>query len=67
MKRLAGAFLLAVLVVLMLASMFVHVNKSLVNNHPTWADGQGPIPPFPNGRLWADGQGPIPPFPNVSV
>ena len=64
MKRLVGALFLAALIVLMLAPVPVHVNKSLVNNYTTLADGQGPIPPFPNGQLWTDGQGPIPPFPN---
>jgi hypothetical protein len=62
MKRLGGALFLSALLVLMLAPVSAHVNNSLVNNHAVWADGQGPIPPFPGG-LWADGQGPIPPFP----
>jgi hypothetical protein len=64
MKRLFGALFLSALILLMLAPVSNHVNKSLVNGQRLWADGGGPIPPFPNPPLWADGGGPIPPFPN---
>jgi hypothetical protein len=67
MKRLAGAFFLSALIVLMLAPVTAHVNKTLVNNHSFWADGGGPIPPFPHLTMWADGGGPIPPFPHLAV
>ncbi len=64
MKRLVGLLFVSAVMVFMLAPVTAHVNKTLVNHQPVWADGQGPIPPFPDSQRWADGQGPIPPFPD---
>ena len=74
MKRtVALLFVLALLLAIVIPMSF-SVNTQSANvwlSHPAiWADGSGPVPPFPDitasmPTLLADGSGPVPPFPDM--
>lgn len=62
MKRITALLFVFALLLMIVAPVTLGVNTRVVNNSSVWADGSGPVPPFPSGLL-ADGSGPVPPFP----
>ena len=65
MKRITALLFVFALLLVIVAPVTFGVNTRIVNNSSgssVWADGGGPVPPFPSGLL-ADGGGPVPPFP----
>ncbi len=69
MKRITALLFVFALLLMIVAPVTFGVNTRVVNNSSrlsVWADGGGPVPPFPSG-LVADGGGPVPPFPSGLV